>query len=100
MYTRADRETADVDQLDFDLLTRLEAGESVFRPAGQTENARALFAETVERLLKLRARGWVRFPDGRIARNEQGAYLMVGPCDLTEAGRRALADDRRLGPRA
>jgi hypothetical protein len=96
---RADSETADVDQLDFDILTRLEAGESWFRPAGPTENARALFAETVERLLKLRARGWVRFPDGRIARSEQGAYLMVGPCDLTEAGRRALADDRRLGPR-
>ena len=88
-----------MDQTDFDLLSRLEAGESVFRPAGQTENARELFAQTAERLLQLRARGWVRFPDGRIARNEQGAYLMVGPCDLTEAGRRALADDRRLGPR-
>jgi hypothetical protein len=46
-----------MDQLDFDLLTRLEAGDSVFRPAGPTENARALFVETVERLLKLRARG-------------------------------------------
>jgi hypothetical protein len=75
-----------MDQLDFGLLCRLEAGESVFRPAGQTEGARAAFAQTVEQLLQLRARGWVRFPDGRIARNEQGAYLMVGPCDLTEAG--------------
>lgn len=89
-----------MDQLDFDLLSRLEAGESVFRPAGQTDDAREGFAATVERLVQLRARGWARFPDGRIARNEQGAYLMVGPCDLTEAGRRALADDRRLGPRA
>jgi hypothetical protein len=89
-----------MEQLDFDLLCRLEAGESVFRPTGPSEDARALFVETVERLLKVRGHGWVRFPDGRIARNEQGAYLMVGPCDLTEAGRRALADDRRLGPRA
>jgi hypothetical protein len=88
-----------MDQIEFDLLRRLEAGESVFRPAGQTEDAREVFAQTVEQLVQLRARGWVRFPDGRIARNEQGAYLMVGPCDLTEAGRRALADDRRLGPR-
>jgi hypothetical protein len=89
-----------VDQIEFDLLSRLESGESVFRPAAQSENARALFADTVELLLKLRGRGWVRFPDGRIARNEQGACLIVGPCDLTEAGRRALADDRRLGPRS
>jgi hypothetical protein len=89
-----------MDQIEFDLLSRLEAGESVFRPAAQTENARELFPETVERLLRLRERGWVRFPDGRVTRNAHGAYLMVGPCDLTEAGRRALSDDRRLGPRA
>jgi hypothetical protein len=31
--------------------------------------------------------------------NEQGAYLMVGPCDLTAAGREALERDRRLRPR-
>jgi hypothetical protein len=78
-----------MDQNDFQLLSRLEAGESVFRTAEQKENARELFAGTVKRLLRLRERGWVRFPNGRIARNEQGAYLMVGPCDLTEAGRRA-----------
>ena len=89
-----------MDQLDFDLLSRLEAGESVFRPGDRTENAREIFAVIVEGLLRLRQRGWVRFPDGRIARNEQRAYLMVGPCDLTEAGRRAVEDDRRLGPRA
>ena len=89
-----------MDQLDFDILSRLEAGESVFRPSARTEDAREQFAITVERLLKLRERGWARFPDGRIAQNEKGTYLMVGPCDLTEAGRRAIADDRRLGPRA
>ena len=89
-----------MDQIEFDLLRRLEAGESVFQPAGRTEDARQLFAQTVDRLLQLRDRGLVRFPDGRIARNEQGAYLMVGPCDLTEAGRGALEADRRLGPRS
>jgi hypothetical protein len=89
-----------MDQIDFDLLSRLETGESVFRPTGKTENAGEQFARTAERLLELRARGWVRFPDGRIARSELGVCLMVGRCDLTEAGRRALAGDRRLGPRA
>ncbi len=89
-----------MDQTDFDLLTRLEAGESVFRPTERTDDARDRFAQTVARLLKLRESGWIRFLDGRIARNEQGVYLMIGPCDLTEAGRRALEADRRLGPRA
>jgi hypothetical protein len=85
-----------MDRAEFELLSQFEAGEAVFRPAGRTEEARALFAETVERLLTLRARGWVRFTDGRIARTQHGVYLMVGPCDLTEAGREALGDDRRL----
>jgi hypothetical protein len=85
-----------MDRAEFDLLSQFEAGEAVFRPAGRTEDARALFAETVGRLLKLRARGWVRFTDGRIARTQEGAYLMVGPCDLTEAGRQALGEGRRL----
>jgi hypothetical protein len=33
-------------------------------------------------------------------KSQLGRYLMAGPCDLTEAGRRALEDDRRLGLRA
>jgi hypothetical protein len=88
-----------MDQLDCDLLSRLEVGESVFRPVGRTDEAREAFAHTVGRLVELRDCGLIRLPDGRIARNELGAYLMVGPCDLTEAGRRALKADRRLGPR-
>ena len=31
---------------------------------------------------------------------EDGRYLGAGPCDLTPAGRKALEEDRRLGPRA
>ncbi|MFL5495759.1 MAG: hypothetical protein ACJ8DC_15360 [Gemmatimonadales bacterium] len=85
-----------MDQAEFDLLTQFKAGEAVFRPAGRTEDARAQFGETVKRLLKLRERGWVRFTDGRIARSQRGIYLMVGPCDLTEAGRQALEEVRRL----
>jgi hypothetical protein len=61
-----------MDQAEFDLLSQFKAGEAVFRPAGHTEDARALFAETVKRLLKLRERGWVRFTDGRIARSQHG----------------------------
>jgi hypothetical protein len=58
----------------------------------------ALFADAVERLLKLRARGWVRFTDGRVARSQRGIYLMAGPCDLTDAGQQVLEVDRLLKP--
>jgi hypothetical protein len=89
-----------VDQAEFDLLSQFRAGEAVFRPAGRTDEARALFADTVKRLLTLRDRGWVRFTDGRIARSQHGVYLMVGPCDLTDAGQQALEVDRLLRPPA
>ncbi|MFL5496502.1 MAG: hypothetical protein ACJ8DC_19105 [Gemmatimonadales bacterium] len=89
-----------MDQAEFDLLSQFEGGEAVFRPAGRTEDERALFVQTVRRLLGLRERGWVRFTDGRIARSQHGVYLMVGPCDLTETGRRALEEVRRLKPLA
>ena len=88
-----------MDQADFEILERLEAGASVFRPEARTDAARLGFEETVRRLMALRDRGLIRLPEGRVARSSSGAYLMVGPCDRTEAGRAALARDRALGPR-
>ncbi len=32
-------------------------------------------------------------------RREDGRVLGIGPCDITAAGREALARDRRMGPR-
>jgi hypothetical protein len=61
---------------------------------------RDAFQPTVDLLLQLRSQGWIRVPDGRISRDGAGQVMLVGPCDLTEAGRRALEQDRHLGPRA
>jgi hypothetical protein len=58
------------------------------------------FDALVERLLQLRARGLLRLDPGRVMRSQRGTCLMAGPCDLTDAGRRALERDRGLGPRA
>ncbi len=58
------------------------------------------FDALVERLRRLRDRGLLRLDEGRFMVSQAGRYLMAGPCDLTEAGRRALEQDRRLGPRA
>jgi hypothetical protein len=83
-------------QAEYELLTRIEQGQSVFRPSEPDAHA---FDALVALLLKLRGHGWIRLPEGRIARDGGGRPLMVGPCDLTEAGRWALAQDRSLGPR-
>ena len=57
------------------------------------------FDDLVGNLRSLRDRGLLRLDEGRIMKTEMGRYLMAGPCDLTEAGRGALDQDRRLGPR-
>lgn len=88
-----------MDQLDFELLELIGQGGYIFRPADPSAESRAVFRQTVEDLLRLRAFGLVRFSDGRVMIAGDGSYLMVGPCDLTPAGIAALARDRRLGPR-
>jgi two-component system, chemotaxis family, chemotaxis protein CheY len=57
------------------------------------------FGGLVQQLRQLRARGLLRLDEGRIMMSQSGAYLMAGPCDLTELGRQALERDRRLGSR-
>jgi len=88
-----------LDQDEFELLSRIEAGDSVFRLSGSTPEAQLVFHGIVVRLLQLRDRGLVRLPAGRVGTNSKGVVIMVGPCDLTEVGGRALRRDRELGPR-
>lgn len=89
-----------MNDVEYELLAWLEAGHSVFRPVEGTTSAKQEFQDTVARLLGLRERGLVQFSDGRIGRTEAGEYLLIGPCDLTPAGRLALERDRSLGPRS
>ena len=86
-------------QAQYELLTKIEQGASVFRPEELGPGLDAAFATLVERLIDLRVQGWIRLPEGRITRDRAGRVLLIGPVDLTEAGRRALEEDRRLGPR-
>lgn len=86
-------------QDEYELLTRIEQGTSVFRPNHPGPGVDPEFSKTVDVLMRLRSQGWVKLADTRIARDAAGRVLLVGPCDLTEAGRRALEQDRRLGPR-
>jgi hypothetical protein len=81
------------------LLTRIEAGEHTFRP-GSAPRPGESFDALIDLLRSLRDRGLIRLAEGRIMQRVDGRYLGAGPCDLTEAGRKALEEDRRLGPRA
>jgi hypothetical protein len=83
---------------DAKLLGRLEAGEHTFRP-GTHPRPGEDFEALVEQLQSLRERGLVKFPDSRVMRRSDGRVLGIGPCDLTAAGRQALARDKRMGPR-
>ena len=75
------------------------AGAAVFRQeAGPGLDA--TFSKIFHALMILRSQGLIRLPEGRIMRDRAGRVMMAGPCDLTEAGRRALEQDRRLGPRS
>ena len=80
------------------LLSRIEAGETTFRPSSVLQAGETI--ETlVERLITLRDRGFVALAESRVMRGQSGRILGAGPCSLTQIGREALEQDRRLGPR-
>jgi hypothetical protein len=88
-----------MDSLEYDVLSYLEAGRSIFRPRDLSREAQQAFVELMGLLIRLRREGHVQFPDGRVSQTAAGTYLAVGPVDLTDAGRAAVMQDRRLGER-
>lgn len=83
--------------VDIRVLSRVAAGEHTFRPGtGSSEGED--FDLLTQQLRSLRDRGLIRLPDTRIMRNQRGPLLSVGPCELTQAGWQALAQDRGSGP--
>jgi hypothetical protein len=86
-----------MDQGDAEILERIETGERLFRPGG-SESSRRMFEVLVHHLCELRERGLIDMPDRSVtqaAETEGAAYLMAGPCFLTDAGRAALDEFRR-----
>ncbi len=88
-----------MDSLEYEVLSYLEAGRSIFRPRNLSREAQQAFVELLGLLLRLRREGSIEFSESRISKTEQGTYLAAGPVDLTESGRVALARDRRLSER-
>ena len=81
-----------MDQADAELLERIAAGERVFRPGADVSGR--LFEVLVNHLRDLHKRGLIDMPERSVATAagiQWGAYLMAGPCFLTDAGRGAGA---------
>jgi hypothetical protein len=89
-----------MDDMTYEVLSWLAAGNSVFRPREATREAEEAFRGTVSLLHRLRDQGLVHYLSGHVARGESGIYLMVGPVQLTPSGKAALERDRGLGDRA
>ena len=83
-----------MNSLEYEVLSNLEAGRSMFRPRTISGEAQQAFVELMRLSLRLRREGSVELPDARISKTAQGTYLAVGPVDLTEAGWAALARGR------
>jgi CheY-like chemotaxis protein len=92
-------ESGSMEHADLELLEQIEKGGRVFRPRDNSDVSRTAFRVTVARLLSLRALGLVRLLDARLMRAADGAYLLAGPCDLTQTGVAALRYHRQLRPR-
>jgi hypothetical protein len=88
-----------MDSLEYEVLSYLDAGRSMFRPRVLSRETQEAFVEVLGLLLRLRRVGHVEFADNRISRT-QGTYLALGPVDLTPAGRAALAQDWRRAQRS
>jgi hypothetical protein len=88
-----------VDDLEYEVLAWLAAGNKVFRPREATARAEEAFRSVIAVLDRLRDRGLLSYLDAHVARTESGIYLMVGPVQLTPAGESALERDRSLGAR-
>jgi hypothetical protein len=87
-----------VDSLDYELLTWLERGHTVFQPAEATEAARQAFQQTAARILDLWERGLIRVAAVDIRRTGWGEHLQIRPCVLSAEGRAALVNGHRAIP--
>ena len=88
-----------MDDLSYELLSKLAGGHKIFHPRDHSALAKHNFQVVVELLQRLQNQGFVAYQPRHIAQSESGAYLMVGPVDLTPEGNAALDRDRRLGAR-
>lgn len=88
-----------MDDLTFEVLSWISAGNTIFRPREATRDAEEDFRGLVALLQRLRDQGLITYMNGHVTQTGSGIYLMVGPVSLAPAGGAALERDRRSGER-
>jgi hypothetical protein len=88
-----------MDDLCYQLLSWLAPGNRVARPRERSVDAEQDFEAVVRLLERLRDQRLVTYRSRHVTRSASGAYLLVGPVDLTPDGLAALERDRRLRER-
>ncbi len=66
-----------MDDLEYEVLAWLGAGNKVFRPREATVQAEEAFRSVIAVLERLRERGLLTYLDAHVGRTESGIYLMV-----------------------
>jgi hypothetical protein len=74
-----------IDPRDHELLQRIAKGELVFEPDEGEDSDSPSWLQRVERLRRLRDRGYIRMDDPERYYNQPG-YPQAGPCELTADG--------------
>ena len=77
----------------YDLLKKIQQGKKFFRPANEDDEANIAFKSEVNRLRELNESDLIRVKDSGFVKNntnEKGYYNIVGPCEITYKGERAL----------
>ncbi len=88
-----------MDDLSYEVLSWVSAGNAVFRPREATRDSEEDFRGLISILHRLREQGLLSYLNGHVTQTGSGIYLMVGPVFLTPAGAAALERDRRSGER-
>ena len=88
-----------MDDLTYEVLSWLAAGNSVFMPRESTAHGEEAFRGVEPLLHRLRDQRLITYVDGHITQTQSGIYLIVGPVHLTPDGRSALERDLRSGER-
>ena len=87
MSTPAEQGSEDLQPEEIELLRAVGQGQAMFR--ARERDAAPMWLRTLNRLALLRDLGLLTFRES--VRSGDGMPLLIGPCELTQAGRAALS---------
>ena len=83
-----------MDSEDVELLKLIADGTTHFRPVQDEPSDSPRWVRQVERLCRLGRQGLIRMPEPEKHDDQAGYPAGVGPCELTDQGRKALDEPK------